>query len=86
MRLLAAAIATLSLMGSAAAQTQSSKMKEDARMVAPALEKYRQGTLLGDVWKRAGLSARDRSIVTLAALIARNQTDRDGVLSQPRAR
>jgi 4-carboxymuconolactone decarboxylase len=26
------------------------------------------------VWKRAGLSPRDRSIVTLAALIARNQT------------
>ena len=25
-------------------------------------------------WKRAGLSARDRSIVTLAALIARSQT------------
>ena len=74
MRLLAAAIATLSLMGSAAAQTQESKMKEDAHMVAPALEKYRQGTLLGDVWKRTGLSARDRSIVTLAALIARNQT------------
>ena len=43
-------------------------------MVAPALEKYTQKLLLGDVWKRPGLSARDRSIVTLAALIARNQT------------
>ena len=43
-------------------------------MVAPALEKYAQSTLLGDVWKRPGLSVRDRSIVTLAALIARNQT------------
>ena len=30
--------------------------------------------MLGDVWKRPGLSLRDRSIVTLAALIARNQT------------
>ena len=49
-------------------------MKEDVRMVAPALEKYTQGRLLGDVWNRPGLSARDRSIVTLAALIARNQT------------
>ena len=28
----------------------------------------------GDLWKRADLSARDRSIVTVAALIARNQT------------
>jgi 4-carboxymuconolactone decarboxylase len=49
-------------------------MREDVRMVAPALEKYAQGTLLGDVWERPGLSVRDRSIVTLAALIARNQT------------
>jgi 4-carboxymuconolactone decarboxylase len=46
---------------------------DDVRKVAPALEKYTRGTLLGDVWKRPGLSARDRSIVTLAALIARNQ-------------
>jgi 4-carboxymuconolactone decarboxylase len=29
---------------------------------------------MGDVWKRPGLAPRDRSIVTLAALIARNQT------------
>jgi 4-carboxymuconolactone decarboxylase len=49
-------------------------MQEDMQMVAPALEKYTQGTLLGDVWKRAGLSLRDRSVVTLAALVARNQT------------
>jgi len=44
------------------------------RTVAPALEKYTQGRLLGDVWKRPGLAPRDRGIVTLAALIARNQT------------
>ena len=46
----------------------------DIRTIAPALEKYRQERLLGDVWKRAGLSPRDRSIVTLAALITRQQT------------
>jgi len=46
----------------------------DIRTVAPALEKYTQERLLGDVWKRPGLSPRDRSIVTLAALIARQQT------------
>ena len=43
-------------------------------MVAPALEKYRQDRLLGDVWKRPGLTPRDRSVVTIAALITRNQT------------
>ena len=47
---------------------------DDMRTVAPALEKYTQGRLLGDVWKRPGLASRDRGIVTLAALIARNQT------------
>jgi 4-carboxymuconolactone decarboxylase len=46
----------------------------DVRAVAPALEKYTQSRLLGDAWKRPGLSPRDRSIVTLAALIARAQT------------
>ena len=46
----------------------------DIRMVAPALEKYREDRLLGEVWKRPGLVPRDRSIVTLAALISRNQT------------
>jgi 4-carboxymuconolactone decarboxylase len=47
---------------------------EDVRGVAPALEKYRQDRLVGDLWKRPGLVLRDRSIVTIAALIARNQT------------
>ena len=46
----------------------------DVRMVAPALEKYTQATLLGDLWKRPGLTPRDRSIVTLAVLITLNQT------------
>ena len=48
---------------------------DDVRKVAPALAAYTQNRLLGDVWKRPGLAPRDRSIVTLAALIARNQTN-----------
>ena len=48
--------------------------REDIRKVAPALDHYTQDRLLGDIWKRPGLAPRDRSIVTLAALIARNQT------------
>jgi 4-carboxymuconolactone decarboxylase len=46
---------------------------DDTRMVAPALERYTKDHLLGDVWKRPGLGMRDRSIITVAALIARNQ-------------
>ena len=47
---------------------------DDVRMVAPALARYTQERLFGDIWKRPDLAPRDRSIVTLAALIARNQT------------
>jgi 4-carboxymuconolactone decarboxylase len=48
---------------------------EDVRAVAPALDGYAQKFVHGDLWKRPGLSPRDRSIVTVAALIARNQTE-----------
>lgn len=41
--------------------------------VAPALEKYAEGPLR-NLWKRPQLSPRDRSMITVAALIARNQT------------
>ena len=41
-------------------------------MVAPALEHYTRNLLLSAVWQRPELSPRDRSIVTLAVLIARN--------------
>src|SRR5688500_2622602 len=74
MKLIAAALASLSLVASAMAAADPTKASDDVRAVAPALEKYRQGIVLGDVWKRPGLSGRDRSIVTLAALVARNQT------------
>jgi 4-carboxymuconolactone decarboxylase len=77
-----AAIALLSLMAMQSALSEetasmSGKLmltNEDVRAVAPALEAYTQSRLLDDVWKRPGLAPRDRSIVTLAALIARNQT------------
>jgi 4-carboxymuconolactone decarboxylase len=47
---------------------------DEVRKVAPALEAYTQERLYGDVWKRRGLTPRDRSLVTIAALIARDQT------------
>ena len=68
MTFLTAAIALLSLMVSSVAQAN------DIRAVAPALETYTQDRLFGEVWKRPGLSSRDRSVVTLAVLITRNQT------------
>ena len=83
MKLTVAIIASICLIGSVLAQgsptttpqgSRSMLTPEQMRAVAPALEKYSHGALLGDVWKRPGLTPRDRSIVTLAALIARNQT------------
>jgi 4-carboxymuconolactone decarboxylase len=47
---------------------------DDVASVSPALERYRREALEADLWKRPQLSGRDRSIVTIAALIARNQT------------
>lgn len=71
MRTFSKTVASLVLLASSAAQAAT---PEDVRKVAPALEQYTQGRLLGDVWKRPGLGPRDRSIATLAVLIARNQT------------
>src|SRR3981189_2979527 len=80
MKLATETVALLYLIGTASAQTRTAPGAtpmagiDDMRTVAPALEKYTQGRLLGDVWKRPGLASRDRGIVTLSALIARNQT------------
>jgi 4-carboxymuconolactone decarboxylase len=38
--------------------------------IAPALGDYTDNVLFGDVWKRPGLSPRDRSLVTVSSLIA----------------
>jgi len=47
---------------------------DDVRSVSAALDAYTQGPLLNGVWKRSELSPRDRSVVTVATLIARIQT------------
>ena len=52
--------------------TPANEDADAVRTVAPALERYTE-TTLSEVWKRPDLSARDRSLVTVAALIARNQ-------------
>lgn len=46
----------------------------DIEAVSPALERYASTKLAGDLWKRKDLSPRDRSLVTVAAVIAQNQT------------
>lgn len=43
--------------------------------VAPALAKYTDDVLFGDVWKRPELSPRDRSLITVASLISLYRTN-----------
>ncbi|MFV0662796.1 carboxymuconolactone decarboxylase family protein [Denitromonas sp.] len=79
-RVLSFAAVALVAVASAWAQPSRPQMEtpppllDGMRSVAPALETYTRERLLGDLWKRAELSARDRSLVTLAALVARNHT------------
>ena len=43
--------------------------------LAPKLAEITDQVLFGDVWKRADLSPRDRSLVTCAALVATGKTE-----------
>lgn len=80
MKLLAIALATCAVMVSARAQAQQPDVgnrrlsPDDVRRVAPALERFTQDHLYGDVWTRPGLSRRDRSLVSLSVLVTRNQS------------
>ena len=53
---------------------RSALSPEDVRRVSPALAHYTHTAIEEGLWKRPDLSPRDRSIVTVSALIARNQT------------
>ena len=43
--------------------------------IAPALGDYTDNVLFGDVWERPGLSKRDRSLITVATLVALYRTN-----------
>jgi 4-carboxymuconolactone decarboxylase len=43
--------------------------------IAPALADYTDRVLFGDVWKRPGLSPRDRSLITVVSLISLYRTN-----------
>jgi 4-carboxymuconolactone decarboxylase len=43
--------------------------------IAPKLAALTDDVLFGDVWERPGLSKRDRSLITVSALIALNRPD-----------
>ena len=80
MKLLASAAMTTALLAplAAAAQTapvQPTRAQQLMGDVAPKLAQLTDDVLFGDVWARPGLSRRDRSLVTVSALIALNRPD-----------
>ena len=58
--------------GTATASTPSPGPYAD---IAPALDQLTQQVLFGQVWERPGLSKRDRSLITVATLVAQYRTN-----------
>ncbi|MEY4100259.1 MAG: hypothetical protein RL300_1430 [Pseudomonadota bacterium] len=63
----------IALTETAVANPSSSKAK--VKPVAPKLVEIIDSTIYGDIWERPELSKRDRSMITMAALIGMRQTD-----------
>src|SRR5262249_49753889 len=69
-----------------AIRTRSYRMSEPRSIAmqtlgdfAPKLADLTENVLFGDVWERPGLSKRDRSLVTVAALVALYRTEQAGI-------
>jgi 4-carboxymuconolactone decarboxylase len=75
MKLFAATLAVCSLAVGAEAQQRNPRVAPpDMQEITPPLAAYTDDVLFGDVWKRTELVPRDRSLVTVAALIAGGHT------------
>lgn len=74
-RLVFATALVISAAAPLAAQRTQPKAPDNMRRVALALAAYTDGTLFGDVWKRPGLSPRDRSFITVTTLIATGKAE-----------
>jgi 4-carboxymuconolactone decarboxylase len=59
----------------AAPVQQQSRAQQLMGDIAPKLAELTDNVLFGDVWERPGLAKRDRSLITVAALIALNRPD-----------
>jgi 4-carboxymuconolactone decarboxylase len=58
-----------------AGSTQQTRAQQLMGDIAPKLAELTDNVLFGDVWARPQLSRRDRSLVTVSALIAMNRPD-----------
>lgn len=55
--------------------TSARTARDEVRRVAPRLIELTESVVYGDIWERPGLSKRDRSLITVAALIAMHRPD-----------
>src|SRR6187549_316574 len=56
-------------------QKEPSAVRKALGELAPKLVELTDNVLFGDVWERPGLAKRDRSLITVAALVALNRPD-----------
>ena len=58
----------------AAEAQRAARVEQDAGSVAPGVVQYTSNLLFNDLWLRPALAPRDRSLVTVSALVASGQT------------
>lgn len=80
--LLSGGVSTMAIAQSqppAASSTASAKPPSRAQQlmgdIAPKMAELTDNVLFGDIWERPGLAKRDRSLITVAALIALNRPE-----------
>ena len=57
------------------AKIHQQKVLDDLTAVAPEFAKLTQDFLFGEIWKRPGLSQRDKSLITVTCLVALNRIE-----------
>jgi 4-carboxymuconolactone decarboxylase len=57
------------------ANSDEQKAIDDLKAIAPEFAKLTQDFLFGDIWKRTGLSQRDKGLITVTCLVALNRIE-----------
>lgn len=62
----------------ASERVRAARVASEVAPVAPALARYTDEVLFEDLWRQPDLTPRDRSLITVSALVARGQTEQLG--------
>ena len=57
------------------AKIHQQKVLDDLKAVAPEFAELTENLLFGEIWKRPGLSQRDKSLITVTCLVALNRIE-----------